>query len=85
MDITWKGETHGISPSIKYELNMTGNMNERSHERLNEAIKECWQTAADLLGTLWREEPECFATKDRKILEEAVTHVNTVIADEHLN
>ena len=43
------------------------------------------QTAADLLGTLWREEPECFATKDRKILEEAVTHVNTVIADEHLN
>ena len=61
-------------------------MDERSHEeRLNEAIKECWQTAADLLGTLWREEPECFATKDREILEEAVTHVSTVIADKHLN
>ena len=23
MDITWKGETHGISPYLKYELNMT--------------------------------------------------------------
>ena len=22
MDITWKGETHGIFPSTKYELNM---------------------------------------------------------------
>lgn len=61
-------------------------MDERSHEkRLNEAIKECWQTAADLLCQLWREEPECFKTKDRKILEEAVTHVSTVIADEHLD
>ena len=62
------------------------NMDKRSHEkRLNEAIKECWQTAADLLCQFWREDPNYFATKDRKILEEAVTHVSTVIADEHTN
>ncbi len=54
---------------------------ENYDKRLHDAIKECWQTAADLLGTLWREEPECFATKDRDVLEEAVTHVSTVIQD----
>lgn len=31
MDITWKGETHGIFPSTKYELNMTDEMNYREY------------------------------------------------------
>ena len=62
-------------------------MDKRSHEeRLNEAIKECWQTAADLLCQFWRDDPNGFSyAGDRKILAEAVTHVSTVIADEHIN
>ena len=59
------------------------NIDERNREkRLYEAIKECWQVAADMLCEMWRDNPNYFATKDREILEEAVTHVSTEIADE---
>ena len=44
MDITWKGETHGISPFTKYELNMTDEMNYR----------EYWDK---ILHTTWEHNP----------------------------
>lgn len=54
-------------------------------KRLHDAIKECWQVAADLLCQFWRDDPNYFATKDRDVLEEAVTHVSTVIQDKHID
>ena len=54
---------------------------ENRDKRLHDAIKECWQVAGDLLCEFWRDDPNYFAMKDRDVLEEAVTHVSTVIQD----